>query len=110
MAHAKDMITCEVEGGGEFIFDAVWNPGNQATVFEDCRDLIQSSFDGYNVTIFAYGQTGAGKTFTMTGDPHSEEMKGVIPRMCDELFRIRARDETRFEFTFTVSLYNSSLL
>lgn len=36
-------------------------------MFKDCKDLIQSAIDGFNVTIFAYGQTGAGKTHTMYG-------------------------------------------
>eukprot|EP00971_Amphidinium_carterae_P256464 5092028-Amphidinium_carterae.1 len=34
-------------------------------VFDECRALVLSVLDGYNVTIFAYGQTGAGKTHTM---------------------------------------------
>jgi kinesin family protein C1 len=49
----------------KFNFDAVFMPGTQEQVFEDCRDLVQSAADGYNVTLFAYGQTGAGKTYTM---------------------------------------------
>jgi hypothetical protein len=43
------------------------------------RDVLQ----GYNGTIFAYGQTGAGKTFTMFGpDLGSPELRGIIPRAC----------------------------
>merc|ERR1719401_2301857 len=57
------------DGKSNFCFDAVFTPGTQDEVFEDCRDLVQSAVDGYNVTIFAYGQTGAGKTFTMAGVP-----------------------------------------
>lgn len=33
-----------------------------------CRDIVMSSLDGLNGTIFMYGQTGAGKTYTMLGD------------------------------------------
>lgn len=36
-----------------------------ADIFQDLQPLVQSALDGFNVSIFAYGQTGAGKTFTM---------------------------------------------
>ena len=36
-------------------------------MFEECKDAVTSVLDGYNVTLFAYGQTGAGKTHTMYG-------------------------------------------
>ena len=38
-------------------------------VFEDTKPIITSCVDGYNVCIIAYGQTGAGKTYTMMGPP-----------------------------------------
>jgi len=69
----------------KFAFDAVFTPGTQEEVFEDCRDLVQSAADGYNVTIFAYGQTGAGKTFTMEG---SEDNPGVSRRTINEIYRV----------------------
>ncbi|CAD7965119.1 unnamed protein product [Amoebophrya sp. A120] len=84
----------------EFMFDAAHFPGSQAQIFEDTKDLVQSAFDGYNVTIFAYGQTGAGKTYTMTGKKGDE---GVVPRSCVEVFDIVERDKERF--TFTISLH-----
>lgn len=93
-----------------FGFDAVFTPGTQEQVFEDCRDLVQSAVDGYNVTMFAYGQTGAGKTFTMYGVPGQE---GTAPRTIDELFRITARDSGRFNFTVMASmleLYRNDLV
>ncbi|CAK0891463.1 unnamed protein product, partial [Prorocentrum cordatum] len=64
-----------------FHFDAVFSPGTQAQVFQDCRELVQSALDGFNVTIFAYGQTGAGKTFTMAGTPSNA---GVAPRTIED--------------------------
>lgn len=51
-------------------------------------------------TVFAYGQTGTGKTYTMEGDPDSEEHQGVIPRAVRDIFerlrspRYKARSAT----------------
>ena len=41
---------------------------------------VRDVFDGYNGTIFAYGQTGAGKSWSMMGEKSVEELKGIIPR------------------------------
>ena len=46
---------------------------------EEVSDLVQSALDGYKVCLFSYGQTGAGKTHTMTGS-RSYEGRGIIPR------------------------------
>ncbi len=54
--------------------------------------MLEHAFEGYNVCIFAYGQTGAGKSYTMMGrlDP---DQKGIIPQMCEDLFeRIKAME------------------
>ena len=49
-----------------FNFDKIFRPQTaQAVVFEEVEGLVQSALDGYKVCIFAYGQTGTGKTFTM---------------------------------------------
>lgn len=42
--------------------------------------------EGYNGTIFAYGQTGTGKTHTMMGVPDSNDLKGIMPRSFDDIF------------------------
>ena len=44
------------------------------------KDIIQNTVDGYNGTILCYGQTGAGKTFTMSGSPQNYKYRGLIPR------------------------------
>merc|ERR1740138_1794956 len=93
-----------------FSFDAVFMPGTQDEVFEDCKDLVQSAVDGYNVTMFAYGQTGAGKTFTMYGMPGHE---GIAPRTIEELFRVLEQGRSRFDFTVAASmleLYRNELV
>ena len=43
--------------------------------------MLQHAFDGYNVCIFAYGQTGAGKSYTMMGKHDSPEQGGIIPQV-----------------------------
>jgi len=94
-------LTETAHGAQIFAFDAVFMPGTQDQVFEDCKDLVQSAVDGYNVTIFAYGQTGAGKTFTMYGVPG---MEGQAPRTIDEIFLITDRDKGRYTFTIMASM------
>jgi len=58
----------------------------QEQIFETAAfGLMENGLDGYNGTIFAYGQTGAGKTHTMVGDYKDPEVKGIIPRGFDHL-------------------------
>jgi kinesin family protein 1 len=46
--------------------------------------MLDHAFEGYNVCIFAYGQTGAGKSYTMMGRLEPNQ-KGIIPQMCEDL-------------------------
>jgi len=104
-----DAMTVECDKH-QFGFDAVFTPGTQEEVFEDCRDLVQSAVDGYNVTMFAYGQTGAGKTFTMYGAPGIE---GTSPRTIQELYRILDLGRARYTYTVMGSmleLYRNDLV
>eukprot|EP00644_Phytophthora_capsici_P005208 jgi/Phyca11/558296/estExt2_Genewise1.C_PHYCAscaffold_10964 len=60
---------------------------NQELIFDEIgQSVIESAFQGFNCTLFAYGQTGSGKTHTMVGEK-SISGKGVIPRVCEALFR-----------------------
>jgi len=107
-----DDMTIDVTGAGQFSFDSVLAPGSQHEVFEECKDLIQSALDGHNVTIFAYGQTGAGKTFTMYGNPGPEQ-GGIAPRAITELFRIVESVRHRLSISVTGSMlemYNNTLI
>lgn len=73
-----------------FTFDRVFGPqSGQLEVFEEVSALVQSALDGYRVTVFAYGQTNAGKTFTMLGRPGAE-MEGIIPRAVRQVFATAA--------------------
>lgn len=60
----------------------------QETIYEQCAySIVENALDGFNGTIFAYGQTGAGKTFTMVGDYKDPEIKGIIPRAFDHFIQ-----------------------
>jgi hypothetical protein len=72
------------------LFDA---EATQANVFDAvARDVVQSVIDGYNGTVFAYGQSGSGKTYSMTGGPSSFEERGIIPRALAYIFEHIASD------------------
>eukprot|EP00112_Aurelia_sp_Birch-Aquarium-sp1_P008558 Seg1946.8 transcript_id=Seg1946.8/GoldUCD/mRNA.D3Y31 product="Kinesin-like protein KIF3B" protein_id=Seg1946.8/GoldUCD/D3Y31 len=72
----------------EFTFDAVydWNSKQRDIYDETFSPLVDSVLNGYNGTIFAYGQTGTGKTFTMEGVRSDLELRGVIPNSFDHIF------------------------
>lgn len=72
-----------------FAFDIVFGLSvHQSQIYESVgRPALQKTFEGYNGTIFAYGQTGSGKSFTMSGVANNPELKGIIPRVNEELFQ-----------------------
>ncbi|CAL2269188.1 unnamed protein product [Prunus armeniaca] len=79
-------VICSDSSKKQFKFDHVFRPeDNQEAVFAQTKPIVTSVLDGFNVCIFAYGQTGTGKTFTMEGTP---ENRGVNYRTLEELFRI----------------------
>ncbi|KAK3255998.1 hypothetical protein CYMTET_34846 [Cymbomonas tetramitiformis] len=95
---AEEQLVLRVNERGKenkklFTFDRVFHAeSKQSEVYSELQPLIRSVCDGYNVCVFAYGQTGAGKTFTMSGpakitDP--DEQRGVIFRALEDLFHYR---------------------
>ena len=71
-----------------FTYDAVYGiDSNQREVYDEgAFPLVESVMNGYNGTIFAYGQTGCGKTHTMIGVKDSKELRGIIPNAFDHIF------------------------
>ena len=72
-----------------FNYDRIFQENiNQKEVFEICgKGVVDSVLEGYNGTIFTYGQTGTGKTYTMVGQFEDNELKGIIPRSFDYMFK-----------------------
>lgn len=71
--------------------------------------MVISVLDGYNVCIFAYGQTGTGKTFTMEG---TEVNRGVNYRTLEELFKIANERTETYTYNISVSVlevYNEQI-
>uniref|UniRef100_A0A453JL45 Kinesin-like protein n=4 Tax=Aegilops tauschii subsp. strangulata TaxID=200361 RepID=A0A453JL45_AEGTS len=110
---AKDgelIVRGHVSSKKVFKFDSVFNPEeDQEKVFEKTAPFATSVLDGFNVCIFAYGQTGTGKTFTMEG---TEGARGVNYRILDELFRVVKDRHDLFQYEITVSaleVYNEQI-
>ena len=83
-----------------FMFDHVYDESSsQKKVYETtARTVVDSALQGYNATIFAYGQTGTGKTFTMEGFNRegSVEARGIIPRAIEQIFEHIQRNNSKF--------------
>jgi len=95
-----------------FKFDKVLHNKNQETIFEaSAKEILKSALQGYSGTVFCYGQTSAGKTYTMNGDPLKLELKGLIPRTIHALFK---EIQNRCDQTITckvsyVEIYNETI-
>jgi len=94
----------------KFSFTQVYSfDSRQEDVFRDCESLMTSVLDGFNVCIFAYGQSGTGKTFTMNG---SEELPGLVPRAMQKIFECIGERENNYEHTCYLSMieiYNENI-
>ncbi|XP_052396251.1 kinesin-like protein KIF1B isoform X6 [Carassius gibelio] len=76
---------------------------SQSLVFNDIgKEMLQHAFEGYNVCIFAYGQTGAGKSYTMMGK-QEEGQEGIIPLLCEDLFE-KINDNSNEEISYSVEV------
>ena len=79
-----------------FTFDSVydWNSEQQEIFAETAYPVCENVIQGYNGTIFAYGQTGTGKTFTITGIENDADLKGIMPRAFENIFQ-QIQSDTR---------------
>ncbi|XP_061832720.1 kinesin-like protein KIF1B isoform X13 [Nerophis lumbriciformis] len=76
----------------------------QNQVYNDIgKEMLQHAFEGYNVCIFAYGQTGAGKSYTMMGK-QEEGQEGIIPMLCEDLFEKINEDNNKEKLSYSVEV------
>ncbi|KAH7425222.1 hypothetical protein KP509_11G045000 [Ceratopteris richardii] len=92
-----------------FHFDTIIEGTFQEATFNSCaRDIVEDVLCGYNGTVMAYGQSGSGKTFTMSGDPKNSLHQGIIPRSIQRIFAdkmARPESETSIHVSY-LEVYN----
>ncbi|KAD3337468.1 hypothetical protein E3N88_32988 [Mikania micrantha] len=101
-----------------FCFDKVFGPGSKQKDLYDqvVSPIVKDALEGYNWTIFAYGQTGTGKTYTMEGEGGKtkngefHEDVGVIPRAVEQLFNTLESQNADYTVKVTyIELYNEEI-
>ncbi|XP_049562425.1 kinesin-1 heavy chain isoform X2 [Orcinus orca] len=90
-----------------YAFDRVFQSNtSQEQVYNDCaKKIVKDVLEGYNGTIFAYGQTSSGKTHTMEGKLHDPEGMGIIPRIVQDIFNYIYSMDENLEFHIKVSYF-----
>jgi len=107
----------ERQGEREFKFDDVFGPSStQERVYESAvKPMVRDVLDGYNCTVFAYGQTGTGKTHTMSGAHDAEcdvlsSEAGIIPRAMSDVFEYLEHADLEYSVKVTyLELYNEEI-
>ncbi|XP_027145854.1 kinesin-like protein KIF1A isoform X7 [Larimichthys crocea] len=80
------------------------NYASQMKVYKDIgEEMLLHAFEGYNVCIFAYGQTGAGKSYTMMGKQDVKDQQGIIPLLCEDIF-VKISDNTDNSMSYSVEV------
>ncbi|XP_044467575.1 kinesin-like protein KIN-5D [Mangifera indica] len=100
-----------------FLFDKVFGPTSQQKDLYDVAvsPIVYEVLEGYNCTIFAYGQTGTGKTYTMEGGARKKNGEfpsdaGVIPRAVKQIFDILEAQSAEYSMKVTfLELYNEEI-
>ena len=89
-----------------FTYDRVFGMNSeQHEIFDfSIRTTVEDVMNGYNGTVFAYGQTGAGKSYTMMGDMDDPTKKGITPRIMEQIFdAIMVHGSASVEYTVGIS-------
>ncbi|XP_043251745.1 kinesin-like protein KIF6 [Colletes gigas] len=86
---SKDYPDNRAESWNFSFFRIFEEPATQGDVFDNvARPVVESALDGYNGTIFAYGQTASGKTYSIIGNQRNHEDRGIVPRSLQYLFDV----------------------
>jgi len=97
----------EIPNNYIYSFDKVFSPNSdQSEIYSNVgKRIVEDIMAGYNGTIFAYGQSGSGKTYTMYGnDIYDNHSKGVIPRVVEEIFKRVEKADRDIDFQFKLSV------
>ncbi|POI25881.1 hypothetical protein CIB84_010369, partial [Bambusicola thoracicus] len=109
---AKKGVVNNKQTDWSFKLDGVLHNTSQELTYETvAKKLVSEALLGYNGTIMCYGQTGAGKTYTMTGATAEYRHRGIIPRAVQQVFKAIARSVDSF-ITVRISyleIYNETL-
>jgi kinesin family protein 3/17 len=97
-----------------FTFDCVFDINvTQDEIYQKtAAPIVENVLEGYNGTVFAYGQTGTGKTHTMTGVQGNHDERGVIPRSFESVFESISTDSVKTQFLVRASyleIYNEQI-
>uniref|UniRef100_A0A8D2Q874 Kinesin-like protein n=1 Tax=Varanus komodoensis TaxID=61221 RepID=A0A8D2Q874_VARKO len=94
-----------------YAFDRVFQSHtSQEQVYNDCaKKIVKDVLEGYNGTIFAYGQTSSGKTHTMEGKLHDHDGMGIIPRIVQDIFNYIYSMDENLEFHIKVFFLSNIL-
>ena len=90
-----------------FKYDKIFNSESQQNqIYENVgKRIVGDVMEGYNGTIFAYGQSGSGKTYTMYGpDIFDDVYKGIIPRIVEDIFNYVEKADDNIDFQFKLSV------
>ncbi len=81
----------------QFTFDHCYDWfSKQVDIYnENALPIVQNVLEGYNGTIFAYGQTGTGKTHTITGEENDPIERGIMPRTFEDIFKAIEDDSVK---------------
>ncbi|XP_026815310.1 osmotic avoidance abnormal protein 3 isoform X1 [Rhopalosiphum maidis] len=96
-----------------FTFDGVYGPdSNTEQIYNDIAyPFVEGILEGYNCTVFAYGQTGCGKSFSMQGVDSPPHQRGIIPRAFEHVFEaISVTDDVKFLVLASyIEIYNEEV-
>ncbi|XP_045541114.1 kinesin-like protein KIF3A [Papilio machaon] len=97
-----------------YAYDAVFdtNTSQMDIYVQTASPIVEQVVRGYNGTIFAYGQTGTGKTYTMAGSNTAPELRGIIPNSFAHIFShiAKAKDDEKFLVCVTyLEIYNEEV-
>ena len=100
-----DINTSKEKNIFSFNFDYIFGPNStQQDIYDNCaKKSVENFLLGYNSAIIIHGQNNSGKSYTMSGKNDDSNLKGIIPRVAEDVFEF-IRDNENLEFIVQVSI------